>query len=325
MKVKKLLPVLALALAATTFAACGDQSVAFGQYWFHDNLTIENNFYEHAEYAVSSKSYESSYCNYTVEYKGTFTTTLEYNATASVYTFATKLDVTTTFTLGGQKSQPLTDTAESKVTFSGKGNTLRPIESTKKMTSHTPLSGNYTSVDECYATVEYEYTTTYADKNTVDGYCNITNSKGETNKITINDTFDFIKDYSFIDNEQLLVAVRAFDTDTSSATLGTYSVFAENTQKVAISFTTADASENFNYHLTTADGTTNDKSKAILCRTAKINLDQQNPGSTQVIKFAKAQKSDKNTDRNLILEITTPLYYGIGEIYYKLKSVSYTK
>ena len=322
MKAKKLLAILALTLTATTLAACGDQTVSFGHYWFKDSTVAEKNFYEQATYAVTSTSDASSYCNYSVAYSGTFTTTFKYDSAAQIYTFKTKLDTTAIFTLGDTKSAPLVDTAESTVTFNSD---LRPIESTKTMICHTPLSGNYNNVNECYVVVDYSYTTTYGKDNKIEGYCKIENSKGKVSETILNDTFDFVKDYTFIDNEQLLVAVRAFASDTSSATLASYGAFTENTQKVKFTFTNAKdkATESFNYALTDVDGTVNTAPKKILCRTASVSLDQENPGATQTIKFAKAENASTNTYRNLILEITTPLSYSMGKVYYKLTSVSY--
>lgn len=328
MKAKKILPILALVLAATTFAACGDKSVTFGHYWFLDPSAKEKGFYECAEYDVTSEAFENSYADYKVEYSGTFTTTLEYNQTEGYYTFATKLDVKTTYTLG-EDTKVLDDNAESYVKFDAKENALRPIEASKKMLCHTPLSGKFDTVEKCYATVDYEYTTKYdTDKgNFVEGVCTITNNKGETTETTINEKFGYVKDHTFIDNEQLLVAVRAFSEDASSATLGSYSVFASNTQKIKLSFADEEdkASETFSYTLVDANDKETQKQIKELCRTAKINLDQSNPGVTQKVKFIKAKDAANNTYRNLILEMTTPLSYGMGEIYYKLTKVSYKK
>lgn len=329
MKAKKLLPILALALAATTLAACGDQSVTFGHYWFKDSLTKEENFFEQAEYTVSSKATSTSYCNYEVTYNGTFTTTFAYNATAETYTFETALDVTATFKLGDTTSE-VKDSAESKITIDAKSNALRPISSYKKMTCHTPLSGNYESAEKCYATVDYEYTTEYSSDKQQGSIqsqkCEIISSRGEKIEMPLKDSFDFIENYTFIDNEQLLVAVRAFSASTSSATLGSYGAFAENTQKVKVSFTDSDeASTPFQYTLINADGTKNESTKNILYRTARISLDQSNPGVTQQIKLAKAKSASDNDYRNVILEITTPLSYSMGEIYYKLTQISYQK
>ena len=328
MKAKKLLPILALALAATTFAACGDKAVTFGHYWFLDPSAKDKAFYECAEYTVTSEAFKNSYANYAVEYSGTFTTTFEYNQLEGHYTFATKLDVDVTFTLG-ETEKKYEDSAESFVKFDAKDNKLRPIESSKKILCHTPISGKFDAVEKCFAVIDYEYTTKYdTDKgNVVSGECKITNNKGETKESTISKTFGYVKDLTFIDNEQILVAVRAFSEDATSATLGSYSVFASNTQKIKLSFADEEdkASEAFAYTLVDANGTETQKQLKELCRTASINLEQTNPGVTQKIKFVKAKDATNNTYRNLILEMTTPLSYGMGEIYYKLNKVSYQK
>lgn len=330
MKAKKLLSVLALALAATTLTACGDKSVTFGQYWFTNSVTKEEAFYEKAEYTVSSKSYNSSYCNYTVDYSGSFTTTLEYLAKENTYSFATELAVKTTFKLGNE-TQTYDDYMQSTVTFKAPEASLRPVKSTKKMNCHVPLSGNFEKVENCFAVVDYDYTINYAaEKNegTIksDKYDMISND-GKKSSSVLEDTFEFIKNYTYIDNEQLLVALRAFAADSTGGTLSSYSAFAENTQKVKITFSDTEdkGTESFNYTLVYADGTENTTPKNILCRTAKINLDQKNPGVTHTVKLAKSKNTSQNDYRNLILTITTPLSYSMGEIYYKLNKVSYQK
>ena len=330
MKAKKLLPILALALAATTLTACGDQSVTFGHYWRTNSLAKNEAFYEHAEYAVSSTSVQSSYVNYTVAYTGTFTTTLEYVANDNIYKFDTNLEVTATFKLG-DKEKAVTDTAKTSVTFDAVGNALRPVKSHKEMVCHIPLSGEFSSVENCFVTVDYSYDIEYAtDKNqgTIKSTkYDLTNSKGETKPYVLNDTFDFVEDCTNIDNEQLLVAVRALSADTSSATLGCYGAFAKSGQKVSVSYTNADedASNTFAYTLINAYGEGGGASHNVLTRTAKVVLDQENPGNTQEIVLAKTKNAENNTHRNVILSIKNPLSYAMGYIEYKLAKVSYFK
>ena len=323
MKTKKLLPVLALALAATTFAACGDKTVTFSPYWHKNALSPSETFYEQAEYTVTSKESVSNYCNYTVKYEGTFTTTLEYKPATDVYVFETNLAVKAIFTLGNTTSE-VDDTMTSSVEFQAKDNFLRPIKSTKKMTCHTPLRGDYKEASQCYVIVDYEYNVEYSETENKGSILStkydITNSDGETTKSILNDKFNFVKDHSYIDNEQLLVAVRALD---DGATLGSYNPFAENTQKVKISYTNADAAENFTYVFKSETGESS-KESSILCRTAKITLYQTNPGVTHKIKMAKYD-SQGNTNHCVILSITTPLSFGMGEIYYNLSKLSYHK
>jgi hypothetical protein len=319
-----------LALAATTLTACGDKSVTFGHYWRTNSLAKNEAFYEHAEYVVSSTSTQSSYVNYTVEYAGTFTTTLEYIANDGVYKFDTNLEVTATFKLGDEKKE-VKDTAKSSVTFDAEGNTLRPVKSHKEMVCHTPLSGEFSKVENCFATIEYSYDIEYAtDKNqgTIKSTTyNVTNNAGETKQYLLNDTFDFVEDYTNIDNEQLLVAVRAFNGDTSSATVGVYGAFAKIGQTVSISYANADedASTPFAYALINSDGSDGGASHKVLTRTASIVLDQENPGNTQEIVLAKTKNAENNTHRNVILSIKNPLSYSMGYIEYKLAKVSYFK
>ncbi len=330
MKVKKLITALALTASLATFAACGNHSVAFGHYWNFSSLT-DDELYEKCVYAVSSESLESGYANYTVSYEGAYTTILEYNAADKTYTFTSKLDVNATFKINGEdKTETVADSAESKVVFATANKSLRPISSTKTMTCHTPLSGTFSDIAACYSTVDYTYTLTYPqDKNggSVDGSYTVKNYSYDPQTVTLKKSFTFDDDYTYIDNEQLLVATRAFSSDASSATVETYGVFAEQTQKVKYSFTNAEdnAAEPFTFTLTDKEGKAVEGEKSILCRTASISLNQTNPGATQKVKLAKATDASKNTYRNVIVQITTPLSYGMGNIVYKLTSVTYKK
>ena len=328
MKLKKLLPVLALSLAATTLTACGDKTVSLGKYWQLDATAKTEAFYEQATYAISSEATESSYCNYKVEYTGTYVTTLESVTNVDYdYVFKTDLTITAKFTLGTDTVEK-TDTATTEVRFVA-GENLRPVYSKKTMACHVPLQGEYLNVNECYTLIDYNYEIDYKQTEkggSIQGQYHVTKNDKVTD-VELKDTFSFEDDYTFVDNDLLLVAARAFDASESSAVVSTYGVFTENLQKVKFSLSDADkkAAESFNYTVIAPDGTESAAKKDIVCRTAKISLDQTNPGATQTVKFAKNTDEKTNTYRNVIVEITTPLSFGMGEIYYKLAKVSYNK
>ena len=329
MKIKKILPVLALTLAATTLTACGDQTASLGKYWQFDASAKRESFYEQATYAISSESAESNYCNYAVEYTGTYTTTLEFVDNIDYdYIFKTQLEIKAVFTLGTEKTEELIDTALTEVRFVA-GENLRPVYSKKIMSCHVPMQGEFKSVTDCYTFIDYWYEIDYtAKKNSgsIYGHYNVHGDES-VSKVELQDTFSFVEDHTYIDNDLLLVAARAFAADESTKTVGSYGVFSESTQKVKFTFSDPDkkAATTYNYTVTNAQGETNSDAKDILCRTAKIVLDQTNPGGTQTIKFAKNTDAKMNTYRNIIVEMSTPLSFGMGDIYYKLASVSYYK
>ena len=121
----------------------------------------------------------------------------------------------------------------------------------------------------------------------------------------------------YLDNEQLIFALRAMAAKTSSAKLQVYSPFAEAVQKVGITFNAEESAE-FTF---LKNGT--EETKALTYRPASIVLDEKNPGATQTAWVAKTTDSTKNEYRNVVLKLETPLSYGLGSLIYTLKSANW--
>ncbi len=316
MKAKKLVLSLAAVFAATALAACGNNSkmVAFLDYWKYNPNTAEA-VNELAEYDVTfergagytSLGYALSYAN------GKYVTHLT-NA-ESDYVYTTSLTIDVTYQYGSEEAKTFTDVVTSVTRFSKAS--LQPIASEKSVLSHTPTT-SATTTDNCYVTYEYTVATTY------DGAGNASSTVTDTSNAeaasTIASTFEYGKnDYTYVDNEQLLLAMRALSPSTSSGSLETYNPFSKQLQKVDFTFTTSEeaAGKNFTY---THNGVLQEN-KPISCRTASLTLDSQNPGTTQTATIATtADDATKNVNRNMLLRLEAPTAYNIGQLVYTLNN-----
>ena len=317
MKIKKLAPILALTLCATAFSGCtGDQRVSFNSYWQQNSL-VKEAINETLQYSVSFKEdnglakigYGLSYDN------GVYTTNLvssEENGKV-VYTYTTVFSITVTYTLGTQ-SESFTDSIVSVSKFYDAENALRPIYSEKAIVSHSPTSsGSKAELDDCYQAFEYKAVTTYDAE-----------GKSGTSVVTKKDnapmekSFEIDeKNYRYLDNESLLLAVRGLSSSTSSAKVMAYSPFAGSVQKISLTFAT-EASESFSFLKNGVESTQN-----ITYRPLSIVLGEENPGATQTAWIAKTTDAANNVNRNMILKLQTPLSYSLGTLTYLLTSVTY--
>ena len=320
MKARKLIPAFALLLSLTALTACtGDKTVEFGNYWTGDALISSTDIHEILEYDVTfqptkitdSLDYQPAYSN------GSLVTTL--NSTTEngqvVYIFTTEMHVDVTYTFNGVSTDPLKDSVVSEVRFYEAANNLKPISSSKTIVAHNPLNGNnHSKLSECYLPVNYTINTTYNENGK--GKCVVTSESNAGFNFT--DTFSPDKDYTFIDNEQLLVALRAFDEDTTSATLESYSPFAGNTQKIKYTFAEGKSGQKFDL-VENGQNYTGDNARAINYREVTMSIDASNSGPAQTALVATGNTS---TFRNVVLQLETQHAYGLGSLVFKLKTIT---
>ncbi len=318
MKIKKLAPILALALCASAFSGCtGNQRVSFNPYWQQDSL-VKEPIYETLEYEVSFQEengldkigYGLSYDN------GIYKTTLvsgEENG-KNVYTYTTEFTITVTYTLGAS-SESFTDRVVSVSKFYDAANDLRPISSLKEIVSHSPVSNSTSKLEpsDCYQAFEYSASTVYdADGKT--GTSTVTKKDNDP----IEKSFEIDeKNYRYLDNETLLLAVRGLSSSVSSAKVMSYSPFAGGVQRISLSFA-QESSETFTFLKNGTSITDN-----ITYRPLSIVLDEENPGATQTAWLAKTTDAKNNAYRNVILKLQTPLSYSLGTLTYILTSATY--
>ena len=317
MKLKKFTTVLACVLAACSFAACTDKDkqVQLNPYW-QENSQAFTNIDEMLTYKVAFESDTGmNTIGYTVAYSdGEYTTHLQSTQEngENIYAYATKLTIKVTYTYGSE-SVTLDDCVTSVTKFS---ETLKPISSDKEIISNSPVNtnGGHTSVADCYASYHYTVSTTYSEK---EGVSTVTNLKDAENPIEVRkETFNCTGgNYRYIDNEQLLFALRGVSNSTTTGKFRFYNPFIDELQLVKFTFD-EESGQKFDY---LENGNT--VSKDIAYRPVSITLDATNPGETQTAWFAKCSNPENNANRNLLLKLETPLSYNLGKLVYTLYSV----
>lgn len=310
MTAKKIISIVALALTTSLLTACsGAQKITFNPYWNLDVFSSEN-IHEVLKYNVRFEK-GSSY-GYELDYTGTYTTTLQRQTTAEgyyYYLYQTELLVDVTYTLG-EESKTLTDHVTTEVTFRPAENGLAPIFSQKSVVSSSPLPTQHpTSLDDCYQIYTYELTTAYEEKT---GTVTLTQ-----NDKTTEQRFTLDNDLSYLDNEQLLLSLRAMSTSVSSAQLAAYSPFTASVQQIAVSFDNGSEGK-FEFQ---KNGTA--VSQTIPYRPVQMQINDKNSGFAQTAWIAKPTSTTSNTHRNVMLRLETPIYQGLGTLIYELTSADY--
>lgn len=318
MKTKKLLPILAAAIiGATALSGCtsGDSKITFSNNWLKSNINPQESLTETLAYDVSfekgtgydSLSYDFDYQN------GVYTTTLTQRSDGKLE-YTTKLTVDVVYTLENGESKTVQDVVETYVFFADANNGLTPIKSTKSIVSNTPkkLNSDVTSVSSCYQPVKYSITTDYTDG---DGVCVVQDliipDGASELKAPKTYKFEMGKKLSYLDNEQLLLGLRAFDSSTTSGKVTTFNAFTSNvTQKVSVSFKSSADSTQLNV---TENGEAI-AGKNFNYRTATIKYNKQNSGAEQTAWVA-------TENRCVILRLETPLPYEMGKLVYAIKTI----
>jgi hypothetical protein len=219
-----------------------------------------------------------------------------------------------TFQYGTDEAVTATDIVTTEVIFQRSKDGLRPLSSVKHVVSHTPQNGGATSTDNCYALYDFTVETTYPTEGQATATVTYQTSE-EPYVVTSN--FDASDDkFSYLDNEQLLLSLRALSPSTTSGTVQIYNPFIEGKQNIQLSFAETAAQE---LTLTWNGETTK---KTIACRSVSLKIDDRNPGSTQTAVIAQRTSADKNTNGNVMLQLTVPLSYSLGNLVYTLNSVT---
>lgn len=358
MKKNKRAGFLALLLCGSVLclSACTDSGKTNFQNGWNKDTNIEVGLVETAYYKVSS--FEGSSSTYGVSYDGVYKTELKhitFDDGTNGYEYSTYLHYDVTFTLGTEAKtfdneftyDPMDENATptvidatsipsndadyciTKVKFKEARNGLTPISSEKQLSSHTPRDTAPTKIENCWGdkVVAYKTVIEYGENNKatytyIQGAENFGKTYDEVakeNKKTAKFNYSGDK-LSYLDNEQLMLAFRAIDKEETSATVASYSPLLGE-RKYKFSFENSSKNESFTYAL---DGEKK-KEKSLAFRKATLSLSAKQSGPSYTVKVAKQPDNGINENRNIILEIQTPLSYNIGTIVYKLAIVNYTK
>ncbi len=322
-KNKKILPLLALTLSISTLTACigGDKTVVFTPYWATDINVAEKNISQSLEYSVTFDK-SSGIVDYSVDYKNgsykTELTTQTYGENNQLtYRYVTALQVDVEYTLGEEVYQS-TDIVKTETIFHLTDNRLRPISSSKEIVATSPsYAVNAKDVKECYAITEYTISTLY-NEGCTSGETTITTKDIEGEPFSKKEKFTIPEKYTYLDNEQLLFAISGVNPHVNSApSFAVYSPFSKAMQTVDVKFS-AVAGEDF-----TIDKDGESKEYTVQCFPVTIALNAKNPGATQNALYASYKNSPEF--RNVLLELKTPISFGLGTLIYTLEKANFTK
>ncbi len=303
-----------LASCSACDSCAGTTKITFKDYYLKNESINQGEVYEQLTYKVTHQD-AGTYNGYEVVYEnGTYVTTLTKSLNDEYFTLTSELTIDVRYTYK-EETVSFTDTVVSSVEFYSADSTLRPVRSNKTLHTRTPSSGDVSKLEDCYVeynqTVSIEYSADLSE-----GRSLIVDHLDEDEEISSSFTVEDMDKYTYVDNEQLLFALRCLDADTSGK-VQLYSPFLERTQNVAIS---ADSSTKTSFNLT-IDG--EEKSgEEITYVPFTLTIDEENSGQSQTVWVAKTTAADDNKYRNVILKYISPMPYTLGELQYELVSMT---
>ena len=328
MKRKHLLSVLALALCATTLVACsGSQTVTVSKYWQSNVNLPARAAKETLEYDVTYEQLTNSY-NYTMSYtNGKYKTELTYeehqDGTAT-YTYKTDFTICVTYTVNGE-SVDFDDYARSKVVFQSENNNFKPVSSEKSVYTHSPIYDTVESAavfNDIYTKATIQ--TTYGESNTstvIETVKDRSEGAAPNATVDVTNTYEFWTDgnYTFVDNDQLLFALRGVNPSiNTSPNFQIYAALQNQTQIVNATFEKVETSK-FTFALNGEAAAELD----ISYYPVSLSLQQANNGQPQTVWYAKTTDAANNTYRNVMLYMETPVFANNGSLCYKLKKADF--
>ncbi len=330
MRSKKTLCLACVLAGSTLLASCsscsscaGNQEITFTAGWLEDTTskTLPNEG-EELTYAVTYDKAEGLYSKfYTIDYtNGVYTTSLkaaDYEGQA-VYEYTSTLTINVQYTLkktGETTAFETPDKVETVVYFKTAASGLTPLKSTKTTYCHSPNGTEATKLTHCYTEYHYTVETVYTGSK---GKSTITNHLNEDKKQK-NPSFSAKHDeYTYLDNEQLLFALRGMGT--SATSISSYQPFESAKKVVSVSVGKKKGGE-FEFDLV---GKGSEK-RAINYRAYTLTFEADNPGSSQEAWIASTTDATSNAYRNVMLRLETPIAYRAGSLIYTLTSAKFAK
>lgn len=315
---KTIFAVLATALCASMFTACGgSHTVAFNAFW-HKNVNVPNLGTEKLSYNVTFEEDSGLGFGYSVKNAtGTYTTTLTaYDSDEGklTYRYETQLTINIVYEFGDQQAA-FDDSVSSVVVFESATESLKPISSEKKIVSHSPANTTATKLEDCYNKYEVEVKSDYKTKKSV--VKTTLNDKTDATSTTTA-TIKSEENYTQVDNEQLFLALRGLNPSAAgSSTLLVYAPFSDAAQQVGVSFS-SEKSKNFTFTINAAEQT-----NEITYYPVTLSLNEKYSGASQSLQIAKAVDPLNNTYRNVILQYEVPMALNLGTLTYTLTQAEF--
>ena len=321
MKKKLRIAAFALFMPLAALTGCGGtaQSFSFNANWYRNTALKANigNTLERLEYEVTFES--ASNGEFSLEYTdGVYRTELRNESveldseSREGYVYTTELSISVCFDLGGQKSEVFEDTVHTEVQFLSAAEGLRPLRSYREVHSHVPVSEHPASMSVAYNVYDYSYTTEYDDALTTAE----TVLKDLTDGSIRQTSYDISSKLNFLDNEQILFALRGLDL---SVVPDFYSVNSVSGKVQALSVGTyAETSFKADFE---ADGAV--VTSEIAAYSISLGYKGSNRGQPQTLVYAKTTDFSANAYRNVLLQMDSPILHTLGTLRYRLTKAEF--
>ncbi len=318
MKKKRLIGLALLAPLALLAGCGGTATVGFSPNWFYDN-TVENitGKSEKLEYEVSFRPGQTE--GISVSYDpGTYTTeltaeTLDQNGTGiQVYRLHTEYAITGEYR-NGVLTAAIDDSMQSDVWFTPARDGLRPIKSEKSVRATVPYARD-TAV--WYTTYEFTYDVSYtADLSEATYTLDITAPESAKSKKT--DTVKLGFSETFLDNEQLVLALRGMNLSSSSLT--PFVTLDPQTRKpVHVNLSSESVSTSVSY-----DNGSEHVEGTIDAVNVTVSYDMAQPGPARTFVYAARTDDASKKHRSVLLRFQNTVMYNLGVMTYTLKKATF--
>lgn len=321
---------LFLLAPAALLCGCGGMTpgLNFRANWYKRTDLVSNveDTFEQLEYAVSFDAARSENGFSLSYFDGVYKTELK-NAKLQMddggkkdgYIYTSELNIKVRFELNGEKSDTFEDRVYTEAQFLSPAEGLSPVSSFREVSSHVPYTEVPLSIDACFQTYRYTYQTDYDDA--------VTTATAVYTDLTAPDkepqtrTYDLKGNGTFLDNEQILFALRGLDL-ASKTTFRSINSVTGRVQEVSLSNVSACPAEHLDWSIE-ADGQTVNTAD-IGGVSAMIAFSGSNGGQPQTLVYAKKSDPLSNTYRNVLLELNAPVVYSLGVLHYRLSKAVFT-
>ena len=219
---------LILLAPLTLLCACsGGVPLSFSANWYRNTALggSVGDTLEELTYEVTFTPAEDTSGGFSVEYgTGSYTTklfnsnlTLSDGSTKEGYIYTTELTISGRYLLAGKASETFTDSVKSTVRFLPVSYGLQPVKSEKEVVSTSPETSSPVSLEGAFRTYHYTYDVSYDVGLTTATavYTDLTEYKTEEGETVRRDPetreYEIEGDTTYLDNEQILFALRGLD------------------------------------------------------------------------------------------------------------------
>lgn len=307
---------------------CGGSSTTFSANWYKNTsiTTSISGTSETLTYSVSLTEGSNSHMSVSYGKDSSYTvnltnTTYSYDETSSenAYLLTSSLSVNVTYTVG-EETASYTDVITSKIYFSTADNALRPMYSYKEFSCHSPTTSAPVSLEEGVKYYHYSFETKYDSALSI-ASLTYTKLDGDTSSLeNYTEDYKISSDYTYLDNEELLFAIRGMTISSSaSTTVKTLNASRNLMQEIQL---TNNGSVEGTYKFDMGEEMPEDGYSITANKITVIANDLQS-GSSQTAYYAVAD-ADSNSYRGVMLSLSGDLPYNLGTINYTLTKAEFS-